>query len=474
MDFQIDSVKEQQVHCHDCNTANSVDSKYCKECGAKMNEGYRTMMLSVQDLPTGQDEEALGRLTRLLDMAFWHNEAGNIAAAITASEAALAINPNSTTAHSLLGSLYEKNDDDAHAIEHFEAVLALNPNSAADASKLEQLRRGVHVKAVSTPITHQLVPPVLIKLGPTLRQKWAGLAEAGAQQASARRAGLQRQPLYAAGAVTGVVLLMGLLMTHPWSSASAVTTQTPVPAPLVTASRSTFGGGVASLAQISPVSPPMVLTPVPSSGGAAAYPAPIRTTRDPFAGRAPTAAPSAAPLWSLPPVPARAGAARRRQSGRNLPALRLTALLPVGSDGGLAPAPVTLLAGASTPFVSVASIPQHTVVVGSLAGVAGNQASQPDAPSHIRITIHQAKDADGDAAPIPATGAGDGGTATAASYQDSALSLQQGGQFKQARLSYQRAIRAYKAQIASGQDVETAQRGLAACQTGLQICQQSQ
>ena len=81
------------MYCHDCGTANTVDSKYCKECGSKINDGYRTMMLSVQDLPVNQSDETLDRLTRLLDMAFWHNEAGNIEAAITASEAALAINP---------------------------------------------------------------------------------------------------------------------------------------------------------------------------------------------------------------------------------------------------------------------------------------------------------------------------------------------------------------------------------------------
>ena len=96
------------MYCHECGTGNTVDSKYCKECGTKINEGFRTMMLSVQDLAQGQSDETLDRLTRLLDMAFWHNEAGNVAAAITAGEAALAINPNSTTAHSLLGSLYEK------------------------------------------------------------------------------------------------------------------------------------------------------------------------------------------------------------------------------------------------------------------------------------------------------------------------------------------------------------------------------
>lgn len=458
------------MYCHDCNTANTVDSKYCKECGAKINDGYRTMMLSVQDLPPGQSEEAVDRMTRLLDMAFWHNEAGNIAAAITASEAALAINPNSTTAHSLLGSLYEKKGEDAQAIHHFEAVLALNPDSAADAAKLDQIRRGVHVKAVAPPITHQLVPPVLVKLGPTLRQKWVGLAEAGTH-----RAGLQRQPLYAAGAVTAGILLLGLLLTRPWASAQAVA-PLPPPPPVVGVTRSAFAGGSASSAQVAAPAPPLVLTPSPSSGGSY-YPPPMLTAHDPFAGRVPTAPPLAAasPTYSLPPVPPRPAASRRRrQSGRDLPPLRLAALPPVGSEGGLTPAPVTLPMGVGGPLASLASIPQHTVVVGSIAGAAGGAPAQSEAPSHIRITVHQVKDTDGSDAPAPSGDGQSGGDAKAVSYQESALSLQQGGEFKQARIAYQRAIRAYEAQIASGQDVETAQRGLVACQTGLQICQQSQ
>jgi len=457
------------VYCHDCNTANTVDSKYCKECGAKINDGYRTMMLSVQDLPLGQSEEVLDQLTRLLDMAFWHNEAGNVAAAITASEAALAINPNSTTAHSLLGSLYEKKGNDAQAIKHFEAVLALNPDSAADAAKLDQIRRGVHVKAIAPPISHQLVPPVLVKLGPTLRQKWAGLADL-----SARRPALQSQPLYAAGAVTAGVLLLGLLVTHPWASAEAVTPPIPSPPPAVGVDRSAFSSGAAMNRQAAAPAPPLVLTPAPSSGGSY-YPAPLLTSHDPFAGRVPMAAPPAAsPAWALPPVPSHAAARRRRLAGRDLPALRLTALPPAGADGGLVPAPVTLPPGVGPPLASVASIPQHTVVVGSVAGFAGGEAPQAEAPSHIRITVHQVKEADGGESSAPSGDGQSDGAAKAASYQESALSLQQGGEFKQARLAYQRAIRAYEAQIGSGQDVETAQRGLAACQTGLQICQQSQ
>jgi len=468
------------VHCHDCNTANAVDSKYCKECGAKINEGYRTMMLSVQDLPAGQNEETVDRLTRLLDMAFWHNEAGNIAAAITASEAALTINPNSTTAHSLLGSLYERKGDDVQAIHHFEAVLALNPDSAADAAKLDQLRRGVHVKAVAPPITHQLVPPVLIRLGPTLRQKWVGLAEVGTQRSGDSWAGLQRRPLYAAGAVAAGVLLVGLLLARPWAGTQTVTSPARSASSVVGVDRSAFADRTASTAPVAAPAPPLVLTPAPASG-ASSSPAPLLVAHDPFAGRvAAVARPAAAPpAWSLPPVPPRA-AARRRQAGRDLPPLRLAALPLVGADGGLAPAPVTLPAGVGGPLASLASIPQHTVVVGSLAAGMGEQPAQSQAPSHIRITVHQVKDTDSSDAPVTSGGGSrsDGGQSDgsmkAASYQDNALSLQQGGEFKQARLAYQRAIRAYEAQIASGQDVETAQRGLAACQIGLQICQQSQ
>ncbi len=466
------------MHCHDCNTANTVDSKYCKECGAKINEGYRTMMLSVQDLPLGQSDETLDRLTRLLDMAFWHNEAGNLAAAITASEAALAINPNSTTAHSLLGSLYEKKGDDAQAINHFEAVLALNPESAADAAKLDQIRRGVHVKAVAPPITHQLVPPVLVKLGPTLRQKWAGLSEATALRAGEPGLGLQRRPLYAAGAVAGVVLLAGLAVARPWAGTQTAGNTVPAAPQPSSASRSAFAGMVASAAPVAAPAPPLILTPAPPSG-TASYPAPTAVTHDPFVGRVPAPTPpdTASPAWSLPPVLPHAAAARRRRlAGHDLPPLRLAALPMVSSDGGIAPAPVTLPAGVTAPMASIASIPQHTVVVGSLAGGTGSVPAQPDAPSHIRITVHQVSDADNADAPIESSGgsAPDGGSAKGASYQENALSLQQGGQFKQARLAYQRAIRAYESQIASGQDLETAQRGLAACQTGLQICQQSQ
>jgi hypothetical protein len=456
------------VYCHDCGTANTVDSKYCKECGNKINDGYRTMMLSVQDLPLDQTEETVDQLTRLLDMAFWHNEAGNWDAAVTASEAVLAINPNSTTAHSLLGTLYEKKGDDAQAIAHFEAVLALNPDSVADATKLDQLRRGVHVKSVAPPISHQLLPPALMKLGPTLQQKWIGLSTSGL-----RPTAVPRQPLYAAAGVTAGILIVGLLLMRPWAHAETVTTYpiAPVTVPSsVSAGNSAFATGSGSQTQTSAPLPPVVM-----QGSTLSSPISL-TTHDPFAGRLAGSASQTAPnpRWALPSVSSRTEVTRRRHSaGQDVPPLRLAALPAVGSEG-LAPAPVTLPEGLSAPIASVAAIPQHTVVINSVAGAPPQFTSQAEQPSHIHITVHQINDTDSNTSSASSGGSSRDGSGRADADQQRALSLQQGGDFKQARTAYQSAIRAYEAQIASGHDVETAQRGLAACQTGLQICQQSQ
>ncbi len=477
------------MYCQDCNTGNSVDNKYCKECGAKINSGYRTMMLSIQDLPLHQSDEDVEALTRLLDMAFWHNQAGNTEAAITACEAALAVNPSSTTAHSLLGTLYEKQGEDDEAIHHFESVLALNPDSQADAQKLEQLRRGVHVRAVTPPLTHQWLPPAFLKLGPTLGKRLASLS-ATPLPASLTQMDPQRRPLYAAGGATALVLIAGLLFTRPWAQADAVKTypiMTPAAPPAVSVSSSAFGTPTASV-------PPVVMMPGRANTNVPAYLPPALTSRDPFAGHVPapysepvasTPAGTGSPLWSLPPVPRTAAA--RRPHGMALPPLRLAALPPAGSDsgipGGVAPAPVALLPGMEPSVLAapaVAAVPRHTVVVASLNAYPAPSASpySSSLSSHIRITVHQSHDTDtasasfNAATPIAINGSGE--DASGDVYQQRALSLQEAGAYAQARQAYQSAIRSYQTQIAAGRDTETAQRGLAACQTGLQICQQSQ
>lgn len=464
------------MYCTDCSTANTVDSKYCKECGAKINDGYRTMMLSVTDLPAGISEETTDALTRLLDMAFWHNEAGNVAAAITASEAALALNPNSTTAHSLLGTLYEKQRDDARAIEHFEAVLALNPDSAADRTKLEQLRRGVHVKAVAPPLAHQWVPPALRTVAPRLQKVWTARADRPVSAAS-MTASVQRQPLVAAGVATAVILIGGLLVVRPWAHADA-----PAPARILVASAPpavSLGQSAFAAPPPSTLPAPVIMRP-PVSPMTSARPvaAPV-TLADPYAGGPASRVASAAPNYALPPVPARSP----KRKAETLPRLSLAALPPIGSASngsqGLAPAPVTIPAGllpAPTATVAAAPVPQHTVVVSGLGGGMPPQGAGLSVPSsHIRISVRSAPDTvSAPAVSEASANIGGGGGERASSYQQRALSLQQSADYKGARQAYGRAIRAYQAQIAAGQDVEAAQRGLTACQTGLEICQQSQ
>ena len=474
------------MYCQDCNTGNSVDSKYCKECGTKINSGYRTMMLSIQDLPLHQSDEDVEKLTRLLDMAFWHNQAGNHDAAITACEAALSLNPNSTTAHSLLGTLYEKRGEDEKAIHHFEAVLALNPESQADAQKLEQLRRGVHVRATAPPVAHQWLPPVFLKLGPTLGKRLASLSATPLPE-NLGRVDPQRRPLYAAGAATVVVLLGGLLLTHPWAQADTVKTYpvtAPAAPPPVSVAQSGFG------TQTAAPMPPVVMMPGRANMIVPSYVPPALTARDPFAGHVPApysassavaSAGAGSPQWSLPPVPR---TVVRRSRGMDLPPLRLAALPPAGSDsgipGGIAPAPISLPPGIAPSVLTgpaVAAVPRHTVVVGNFSSAPAPSAApyQSDLSSHIRITVHQSHDDASSSAIAPSmsvSGSGDEGQGSA--YQQRALSLQESGSYPQAKQAYQSAIRSYQTQIAAGRDVETAQRGLAACQTGLQICQQSQ
>ncbi len=462
------------MYCTDCGTANTVDSKYCKECGEKINDGYRTMMLSVSDLPAGISEETTDALTRLLDMAFWHNEAGNVAAAITASEAALALNPNSTTAHSLLGTLYEKQRDDARAIEHFEAVLALNPDSAADRTKLEQLRRGVHVKAVAPPLAQQWVPPVLRTVGPRLQKVWMGRTDRPVS-ASPSTPSIQRQPLVAAGVATAVILIGGLFVVRPWARADASSPSRRMAAaapPSVALSQSAFAAPPSN-----PLPAPVIMRPPVSPMTYARPAAPVVTMADPYAGGPASRVATAAPAYDLPPVPARSS--KRRAEA--LPRLRLAALPPISSEG-LAPAPVTVPAGllpAPTAIVAnAAPVPQHTVVVNGLGGGTPPVGAAWSAPSsHIRISVRSAPDTNVAVTPAVSEASaniGGGGGDRASSYQQRALSLQQSADYKGARQAYGRAIRAYQAQIAAGQDVEAAQRGLAACQTGLEICQQSQ
>lgn len=478
------------MFCRDCGSSVSADSKFCKECGSKLGTSVRTTVLTADDLEPVVGELNQERLTKLLDMAFWHNDVGNLDSAILACEAALTINPSSTTAHSLLASLYEKKGNDERALEHLEAVLTLNPDSTADMAKMDQLKRGVHVKAIQPPRAYRWVPPALS--GITL----AGLrARAGTLPGMTMPNARLAPMLYSALAVA-VVLGIGLAAVHPASRTVASTNRPSTTAP--TRSVATVN---TSAANIEPSPAPAYPTAPVESGPPVKVASTghskkidegdLLTTPDPFAETLVSEA------GTRPLFPTASSAPLSNSGLRPLPNLKAVPIDP----NSLPPAPVNV----GTPLVTADNIPRHTVVVTQLGGqqqaenqqqVGNQQQTQPDPtpspsaapeadpamngePAVIHVTVHNTPSAS-DSNGTTGLNRGDQSSGTpsirgdeAQAYQQYALSLQEQGDYRGAKAAYERAIQTYKARIRSGHDTDDVKRGIKACKTGLEICQQS-
>jgi tetratricopeptide (TPR) repeat protein len=100
-------------------------------------------------------EEAFARADRILTEAFAHSDAGRLTEAVRLAQQALSFNPDSTTAHSLLGTLYERLGNRDAAIREYQAVLSLSPGSTADRQRLNEL---LGVPAAPEPISPAEIP----------------------------------------------------------------------------------------------------------------------------------------------------------------------------------------------------------------------------------------------------------------------------------------------------------------------------
>jgi len=437
-----------------------------------------------EDLAPVENPVTRERLVNLIEMAFWHNDAGNADAAILACEAALAINPSSSTAHSLLASLFEKKGNDEKAIEHLEAVVNLNPESTADAAKLDQLRSGIRIKAVTPPSGYRWIPPALAsKLGPGMGPRVSQM------NLGDRRVGSVKlvPALCSLGAVV-VVAAAGVLLLKPTPSAvgrNQVASMQPIPP--TTVDRSAFADPAPARSSgpntAQPFAPAKFPPPVPVDLG----------RRDPFAE---TLKPGdkTRPAWvgkaSAPRLPSPVNRTRTASGVPALPNLTLEAQLPPGTSGSLAPAPIKVSGLPNSPNLS--NVPTHIVPVPSLSQ--GGSSTQDTPPSGqdtqqgdgsiIHVQVHDSNDDGGGSAATPSApvirtvssnspARNAASVDRASSWQQSALNEQQDGNYRAAVSAYQQAIHAYKDQIAGGKNVDAAKRGLKACQTGLQICQQS-
>lgn len=121
------------VRCPKCGTESADQARFCRECGARLAPGEAVgSRAPVQATP----EE---RARRLLEEAFRLSEEGRVLAAIQTCREALSINPASTSAHSLLGTLYERQGDRDAAIREYEQVVAASPGSTAERRRLNEL-----------------------------------------------------------------------------------------------------------------------------------------------------------------------------------------------------------------------------------------------------------------------------------------------------------------------------------------------
>jgi tetratricopeptide (TPR) repeat protein len=119
------------MECTNCKTVNDADSKFCKECGQKLEAVSSEATLTPDDyLKIG---ELIYTAYRQLDESRYED-------AITACEEALAINKSNGAAHALLSSIYEAQGDVASAQYEAERALELDPESM-DPLRLEELKK---------------------------------------------------------------------------------------------------------------------------------------------------------------------------------------------------------------------------------------------------------------------------------------------------------------------------------------------
>lgn len=150
-----------EVPCVSCGQGNLPDSRFCRHCGATFSApAPATPAAATPVVPSVAvpavvaplvtpivDDENLSsaeidarRAHHLLDRASSLSEHGDMAGAILACRQAVALDPNSPAAFSLLGQMLERHGDSGYAIAAYEKVLALAPDSALERDSLERLR----------------------------------------------------------------------------------------------------------------------------------------------------------------------------------------------------------------------------------------------------------------------------------------------------------------------------------------------
>lgn len=114
------------VSCKQCNTQNSLDSAFCKKCGAG---------LDAAEIALAND-----KLSAMIADGNRLFADGRTEDALMVAETAIASNPASAVAVSLKGMCLERKGMLAEALECFERVVELQPDSTLDKLKVNDLK----------------------------------------------------------------------------------------------------------------------------------------------------------------------------------------------------------------------------------------------------------------------------------------------------------------------------------------------
>jgi tetratricopeptide (TPR) repeat protein len=125
------------VQCAQCQTLNSLDSKFCKACGTA--------------LPTDVLDLAVTEFEDLVQQGYDLYQENRTAEALMIAQSAVETNPSSAKAISLKGLCLERLGRMAEALDCYEKVIELKPDSAIDRIKVNQLRAGLAVRAFDEP-----------------------------------------------------------------------------------------------------------------------------------------------------------------------------------------------------------------------------------------------------------------------------------------------------------------------------------
>src|ERR1700677_3913620 len=117
------------MRCTQCQNRNPIGNKYCRECGARLPDPDNP--LAVEEAIRADEERLQERVARLLTDAFALAGQNKTEQAILLAEEAAELMPRSTSAHSLLASLYERAGQKEQAVAALRRVVEMNPLSGA-------------------------------------------------------------------------------------------------------------------------------------------------------------------------------------------------------------------------------------------------------------------------------------------------------------------------------------------------------